>query len=62
MMDKQLDEKFTNTEIVELRNQINQQEQKNKILLAEQTKMKEEMKQIREMNRKVMEKLQSLKI
>lgn len=59
--EKQVNEKFTNTELEELKRQIIEQEQKNKILLNEQTKMKDEIKQIREMNRKVMERLQSLK-
>lgn len=58
--ERQVNEKFTNTELEELKRQIAEHEQKNKILIDEQTKIKDEMKQIREMNNKVMEKLKSL--
>lgn len=59
--ERQVNEKFTNTELEELKRQIIQQEQKNKILADEQNVLKQEMIKIREMNNKVMKTLRELK-
>lgn len=59
--ERQVNEKFTNTELEELKRQLMDHEQKNKFLADEQNKLKEEIKQIRDMNKNVLAKLESLK-